>query len=206
MTPEDVYDPTSAAADPDRFVVITGCSGGGKSTLLGELARRGFATFPEPGRQIVKEQLWTGGDALPWSDLAKFCELTASRALHFRIRAVAQPGPVFFDRSPIEQLCGLERLGLSVPPTIAGAVERCRYNTTVFVAPPWPEIFATDAERQHGMDEALAEYGPLRAAYERLGYRLVDLPKTAVRERADFVTAALETQKGRPSRTAPPER
>ena len=39
----------------DRFVVITGCSGGGKSTLLDELGRRGHATIEEPGRRIVRE-------------------------------------------------------------------------------------------------------------------------------------------------------
>ncbi|MPT22826.1 MAG: ATPase, partial [Starkeya sp.] len=40
----------------DRFVVISGCSGGGKSTLLTELARRGFAVVEEPGRRIVAEE------------------------------------------------------------------------------------------------------------------------------------------------------
>ena len=43
----------------DWMVVVSGCSGGGKSTLLAELALRGYAVFPEPGRQIVKEQLST---------------------------------------------------------------------------------------------------------------------------------------------------
>jgi predicted ATPase len=38
----------------DRFVVISGCSGGGKSTLLAELARRGHAVVEEPGRRIVQ--------------------------------------------------------------------------------------------------------------------------------------------------------
>jgi hypothetical protein len=41
----------------DRLVVVSGCSGGGKSTLLVEMMRRGYQVYPEPGRQIVKEQL-----------------------------------------------------------------------------------------------------------------------------------------------------
>jgi predicted ATPase len=32
----------------NRFVVISGCSGGGKFTLLAELGRRGYATVEEP--------------------------------------------------------------------------------------------------------------------------------------------------------------
>ena len=40
----------------DRFVVISGCSGGGKSTLLAELGRRGYAVVEEPGLRIVQNQ------------------------------------------------------------------------------------------------------------------------------------------------------
>lgn len=191
MSPEAAYNPALAEADTERFVVVTGCSGGGKSTLLGELARRGHRTVSEAGRQIVREQDWTGGDALPWTNPVKFAELAVSRAVHGLILAAHERGPVFFDRSPIDQLAGLERLDLPVPETVAGAAARCRYNRTVFVAPPWPEIFAGDAERRHGLDAALAEYGPLLETYERLGYRLVELPKTGVAERADFVLATL---------------
>jgi predicted ATPase len=36
--------------DTNRFVVISGCSSGGKSTLLTGLGRRGYATVKEPGR------------------------------------------------------------------------------------------------------------------------------------------------------------
>jgi len=188
---EHAYDPTLAEAAADRFVVITGCSGGGKSTLLAELARRGFAVFPEAGRQIVKEQDWTGGDALPWTQPVRFAELAVSRAVHHLIVAAGSGERAFFDRGPIDQLSALERLGLPVPVSVAAAALRCRYNEIVFVAPPWPEIFATDAERRHGLEEALAEYGPLVETYRRLGYRTVELPKVSVAERADFVLATL---------------
>ena len=52
----------------DRFVVISGCSSGGKSTLIAELGKRGHAVVDEPGRRIVKEELASGGSALPWLD------------------------------------------------------------------------------------------------------------------------------------------
>ncbi len=197
ITP-DPHDPTPAETDTDRFVVITGCSGGGKSMLLAELARRGFTVVPEAGRQIVREQDWTGGDALPWTAPVRFAELAVSRCVQGLIGVAREPGPVFFDRGPVDQLAGLERLGLPVPASVAGAAARCRYNRTVFVAPPWPAIFAADAERRHDLDEALAEYGPLRTAYARLGYDLVDLPLTGVVARADFVLERLGQQNGRP--------
>jgi predicted ATPase len=36
----------------NRWVVISGCSGGGKSALLSEFARRGYRTVDEPGLRI----------------------------------------------------------------------------------------------------------------------------------------------------------
>jgi len=190
---EAAYDPALAETNTDRFIIVTGCSGGGKSTLLAELARRGHRTVAEAGRQIVREQDWTGGDALPWTNPVRFAELAVSRAVHGLILAAGEPGLVFFDRGPVDQLAGLERLGLPVPASVSGAAARCRFNRTVFVAPPWPEIFAGDAERRHGLDEALSEYGPLLETYERLGYRLVELPRVSVAERAAFVLATLGT-------------
>ena len=54
-----------AEAVLSRFVLISGCSGGGKSTSLDELARRGHQTGLEPGRRIVHDELARGGTALP---------------------------------------------------------------------------------------------------------------------------------------------
>jgi predicted ATPase len=61
-----------ADVDSNRFVVISGCSGGGKSTLLNELGRRGYATVGEPGRRIIKQELRGEGFALPWVDEIAF--------------------------------------------------------------------------------------------------------------------------------------
>jgi predicted ATPase len=67
-----------------------------------------------------------------------------------------------------------------------------RYHRRVFFAPPWPEIYATDAERRHGLDSALVEYDRLLRVYPSLGYEVITLPKVGVSERADFVLHTLE--------------
>ena len=73
---------TSFPIVKNNYVIISGCSGDGKSTLLSELASRGYQIVFEPGRQIVKEQTVIQGDALPWIDLKKFLDLALSRYLH----------------------------------------------------------------------------------------------------------------------------
>jgi predicted ATPase len=65
-----------------RRVVISGCSGGGKSSLLDEMQRRGFAVMPEVGRQVVVAQLKTDGDAVPWKNWRRFLELCVERGIN----------------------------------------------------------------------------------------------------------------------------
>jgi predicted ATPase len=179
------------AARTDDFVLITGCSGGGKSTLLAELAARGFHTCEEPGRRIVHEETERGGDALPWVDLRKFAIRAARLALDDLAGAARRDGLTIFDRGLIDAVCGLQRFGAAVPPDIARAFAQIRYASTVFLAPPWTEIFSTDSERRHGLADARIEYDDLARRLPGLGYAPVLLPKTSVATRADFVVARL---------------
>jgi len=193
MPIEDTYQPSLVETAADRLVIISGCSGGGKSTLLAELARRGHAVYEEAGRQVVKEQLHIGGDGLPWSDAGKFAELTISRSMHNMISAARTGRLAFFDRGIVDQIAGSAQSGLQVGVHLREAARRFRCRRTVFMAPPWPEIFRNDAERRHSFEHAAANYGPLRAAYEGLGYRIVELPKASVAARADFVEGLIES-------------
>ncbi|MBL0370731.1 AAA family ATPase [Rhizobium sp. KVB221] len=169
------------------LIMLTGCSGGGKSTLLSELDRRGYHVFEEPGRQIVKEQDLIDGPALPWPNPEGFAELCLSRSMHNLALALKLGGQVFFDRGIVDALASFEHLGLPVPEHFSRAAERLRYCKTVFVLPPWPEIFTGDAERRHSADEAVDTYHDLVSTYERLGYELVAVPKVDAAARADFV-------------------
>jgi predicted ATPase len=53
---------------PNKLIIISGCSGGGKSTLLSELTSIGYSVIPEIGREIVKEQVRTNGIITPWDN------------------------------------------------------------------------------------------------------------------------------------------
>jgi predicted ATPase len=189
---EDEYSPANVAAARDYYVVISGCSGAGKSSLLHELVDRGYRVFAEPGRQIVKEQNFIGGDGIPSKDVFKFVELCVSRTMHNMINAAATTSYVFFDRSIIDNIGGLEHLSPGIPPHLQKALETFRYRKKVFIAPPWPEMFRTDSERIHSYADAVDMYEALLPAYERLGHELIYLPKVSVRERVDFILRELE--------------
>jgi len=173
----------------ERFVVISGCSGGGKSTLLAELGRRGHAIVEEPGRRIVREELQGGGAALPWVDGSAFARRAMEMALADRASASALDGWVFFDRGLVDAAAALEHI--TGEPALASLVRSHRYHRRVFMTPPWPEIYGRDPERRHDLDAAMAEYSRLLEVYRSLGYEVVVLAKLGVAERADLVMSAL---------------
>lgn len=173
----------------NRFVVVSGCSGGGKSTLIEALARRGFATVEEPGRRIVREERAGGGLALPWVDLAAFARRAVAMAIADREAADTMPGWVFFDRGLVDAAVALEHAtGEAVAEPLARAHP---YYRTVFLTPPWPEIWTGDSERLHDLVDAEAEYERLARAYPALGYAVRKLPKADVDARVAFVLATL---------------
>lgn len=185
------YAPECAREKSQQFVVLSGCSGGGKSSLLAELGRRGFATYEEPGRQVVKEQLLIGGPALPWEDADLFLELTISRSIHRLVEAARGDALAFFDRGIVDQVSGFKSMGREIPAHLRAAAERFRYRETVFLVPPWEEIFANDAERRHSFKDAAAMYEANVETYKAFGYRPVIVPKIDVAARAEYVLGEL---------------
>lgn len=171
------------------LVVISGCSGGGKSTLLAELKARGHAVVEEPGRRIIAEETARGGTALPWVNLAAFLHRAIDMALSDHAAATALDGWVFFDRGLIDAASALE--ALTGEPVLRPVCTEHRYHPRMFMAPPWPEIYATDADRKHGFDTAFAEYERLTKTYPALGYEVLPLPKVTTTARADFVISSL---------------
>ena len=175
---------TASAA---RLVVVSGCSSGGKSALLEELARRGHRTVEEPGRRVVRFELERGGGALPWKDTTAFARRCAERSLADYAAATGSPGLVFFDRSFIDAYAALRSAGISDLDDLREAIAVFRFVPVVFLAPPWKAIYVTDGERRHGFEEAKAEYLRLKACYPACGYRIFELPRTDVATRAEFV-------------------
>ncbi|GKQ49365.1 AAA family ATPase [Bradyrhizobium sp. Ce-3] len=173
----------------NRFVLISGCSGGGKSTLLAELRARGYPAVEEPGRRIIADERASGGSALPWIDAAAFLRRAVDVALQDMEMAKVHSGWVFFDRGLVDAASALE--ALTGEPELRSVCSAHRYHRRVFMTPPWPEIYVTDTERRHGFEAATAEHQRLIATLPMLGYDITNLPKLSPSARADFVLATL---------------
>ena len=169
-----------------NHIILSGCSGGGKSTLLEALAARGHTTVAEPGRRIVRAELARGGTALPWLDVAAFAHACIDLALADLAAVAHHVGPVFFDRALHDNAIGLASLGLPVP-----ASAQVKPYSRVILLPPWPEIRTTDPERRHDMGQALAEYDALTVGYPALGYPVTIMPKATLADRITWLSQTL---------------
>src|SRR5690349_15360322 len=101
----------------NRFVIVAGGPGAGKTTLIEHLGARGFATAPEAGRALIRQQRDLGREIPP--DL--FVELGLSWDIRNYREAETRPGPVFFDHAIPGTPAYFLRWGRPVPAHVEAA-------------------------------------------------------------------------------------
>lgn len=177
-----------------NFFVFTGGPGAGKTTLLRHLARLGERVAEESARAVIREQPAdrTGPGFIrrvAERDLATFESLA-----HVTDR-------VFFDRGLMD-CYGAD--GVPPWPELEEAIRTRRYSRTVFVFPPWAEIYVTDAERTQDWEHAQRVFDQIMAQLPKLGYRPLVAPPGTVEQRAAFVLAAAQVSTNARSSTKSP--
>jgi predicted ATPase len=172
--------------NPNLFVV-SGGPGAGKTTVLQELASRGYRFAPEIARQIIQEELQSGGTDLPWGDREAYTLRMLKRSVESYQSHTPAPRPTFSDRGIPDTLCYARLIGLANQESILDACLQYRYASVVFLAPPWKEIYETDNERKQDFAEAERTFEQMVQVYRECGYTILELPKTKPTTRADFI-------------------
>jgi predicted ATPase len=167
--------------------VVSGGPGAGKTTVLQELASRGFRFAPEVARQIIQEQMQSSGTALPWADREVYTELMLKRSVESYLAHLPASCLTFADRGIPDTLCYARLIGLANQKPILDACRKFRYAPIVFLAPPWKEIYETDSERKQDFAEAETTFGQMVLVYRECGYTVSEIPKAKPAARADFI-------------------
>ena len=122
-------------------IIITGGPGAGKTSLLAALARRGYMTFPEVSRTLIREQAALPDGVLPWTDLPSFAALCLDRMSNQREQAKRGTMPAFVDRA-IGDICAYLTIGGVEVDEYYQTMAK-GYFPTVFVCAPHADIYVS---------------------------------------------------------------
>ncbi|MGF1698720.1 AAA family ATPase [Photobacterium makurazakiensis] len=176
-----------------NLIVFTGGPGAGKTSVIDHLKVLGYKCAPETGRKVIQKQVELQGSALPWRDKVAFRdEMVREELANYEKFNVCQD-TVFFDRSVIDSYgySLLEQLPISEHLLKScGELEYCK---KVFIFPPWETIFTNDLERKQSFNEAVATYNEMEKAYKKFGFELVEVPKSSISKRVNFILASVKS-------------
>lgn len=172
----------------DRYFVLTGGPGSGKTSLAQALTKQGIAAAPEAGRGIIQAQTAIGGTALPGLDPLAFAESMLSWDIRSYDEMRNHASLSVFDRGIPDTLGYLSLTGMGPPPHMRRAADLYRYNRRVFVLAPWPDIYVRDTERRQSLADARRTFEHVTAVYRSLGYELIEVPHIDLGGRVKFVT------------------
>lgn len=170
-------------------VIVSGGPGVGKTTLLRALAAAGHRVVDESARELIRERRAQGLPPRP--EPARFAREILRRDTEKYSQSTEGPGWVFFDRSPIEALAMLQAAGGIDADAHARCLAGFHFHRQVLLLPPWPAIYATDAERDHSFVHCEQVHRELLRLYGDLGYELAVVPCVDVPARVRHVQALL---------------
>ncbi len=169
-----------------KYYTLIGTSSTGKTTALNHLNSLGYKCNIEPVRKVLTDQVAIDGPALPAKDPKLFIQLMLQLSIKNYNDSKTANGPVFFDRGLPDLVAYARRFKVN-PDDFVQASHNYRYNNSVFVFPPWKEIF-TAGEFRGGSFEMYQDFHKLIInAYKELNYNLIEVPFDTVEARVNFI-------------------
>ena len=170
-----------------KKIVLIGGPGTGKTSVIRALEDEGYTCFHEISRSITADAQKKGIEQLFLEDPLMFSEaLLNGRVQQFIDAEDIDEEFVFFDRGIPDITAYMDYKETPYPERFTIKNEDYKYDA-IFYFPIWKEIYKQDNERYESYEEALEIHEFLRKTYKELGYNLIQMPKTGVGERVDFI-------------------
>ncbi len=175
-------------------MVITGGPGTGKTSVVNLLETSGFYCFHEIVRAMTLDAKKKEDSKSFISNPLAFVkdpqlfnkQLLSARLDHFLKASELKEEIVFFDRGLPDVLAYMDYFNQSYTKKYID-VCKCHIYDTVFIFPPWEEIYVQDNERLESFKEALEIHRALEKTYLALGYDIIEVPFGTLSERLTFV-------------------
>jgi len=166
--------------------ILTGVPGAGKTTILSELARFGFATVSEAATDAIAD-LHAKGIAEPWTRPSFIDDIVGIQ----RQRVAACKADIqFHDRSAFCTLALAEYLDFSPSANVLREVDRLLKDKTfqacVYFIANLGFVTATEA-RRITFEESLRFEEIHREIYRRYGFELLEIPAAPLNDRVEII-------------------
>jgi predicted ATPase len=170
------------------WYVITGPPSSGKTTLINELAKLGYVTYPEAARIIIDREMAKGKSI----EEIRRNEAEFQRKVFKMNVETEKTAPkdkiVFFDRAIPDSIAYYQTYGLD-PKEVFEACKKIRYKK-VFFLEPLP--FEKDYARIENGKTVEKLTNLLKESYKKLGYEIVIIPPMPVKERLNKILKEIE--------------
>lgn len=145
----------------------------------------------EVSRPLIQELVLTDSSCVPWKNMDCFAKLALQKMIEDYEKAVPTD-TTFFDRGILDIVAYLKVSGLPINSNYEFALKKYIYYSSVFIAPPWKEIYVNDEERWQTFEESVALHDELVKTYQESGYQVIPLPLATVPERVEFILEYLK--------------
>ncbi|MEL6916398.1 MAG: ATP-binding protein [Bacteroidota bacterium] len=184
-----------------KRIVITGGPGTGKTVVIQQLEKAGFHCFHEIIRTMTLEakkkgdaKTFVSNPIVSVNNPAEFNNtILEGRIQQFKDAYKVKGAYAFYDRGIPDVLAYMDFFDQSYAKPFITACKEHVYDT-IFLLPPWEEIYVSDNERLESFEEALEVHKHLESTYTRFGYDITLVPKTTIEERFLFILKKLNIQ------------
>lgn len=171
--------------------IITGAPGTGKTTLINALRKHNFDCFEEVSRKVIRSQQQTNGNKTPWQDVIGFTNLVYKKTIE---ELTTQSNTTtFVDRGLADNIAYLQLNNHPISNLFLNFDYKKHYQTTVFLLPPWKEIYSEDPQRLQSFKETTKLHQLLLKTYTNLGFSIQIIPKSSVLQRVIHIENLLSS-------------
>jgi predicted ATPase len=175
-----------------KRIVITGGPGTGKTSLIKHLEKTGYPCMHEISRDVIREAQKEGIDQLFLKNPILFSKKLLEGRLHQFNYPIATPQSfLFYDRGMPDVTAYMDYIDSHYPEKFSEICIINRYDT-VFLLPPWQEIYKQDNERYESYEQAETIYNFLLKGYQNYDYNVHEVPVGPVEERTHYILEKLK--------------
>jgi beta-phosphoglucomutase len=169
--------------------IITGGPGCGKTSVINELAKKGYLIVREAATDIIEEELQQNIQ-VPW--MADDYHIKISTLMAKRQAEVknSKESVVFFDRGHLDGITYIllqrRKLPQEVVDYVQTTIDENFFDKTVFFIENL-EFYEQAPHRDENLEEALEKSYHIKQNYQALGYEVINIPPGTIEQRSEWI-------------------